>query len=553
MRRGLMKINVFNQISISAKIVVGVLAFGVVAIIATTLLISSAVKSALHDQFESAHSDITALVAANAAGALRWKKTAAVAKAIKGVAGGGEPKTHGIIAIDADGALVASQESPVLSAEVLMTAAKPNLPLEAGETIALPATGNTLTVISAAGRDKKTGKPYGYLAIAWRTDALQSIVAQEQRSIVMMLGLAFVALAAGIVFLLRGLVNKPLAGIAERIAALTAGDISSEVPFGERQDEIGKIATAVVELTESEKRRIDLEENQRREAGVQVQRQEHIAEMTRSFQGAVSGLMQTVEGQMRKMRETADGLSRVASSTTQQIDIVSNSSDQASNNIQTVSSAAEELSASIREIGEQINRTTQVVSGADEQARQSAQKMNHLAGSSDKIGAVVDLIRDIADQTNLLALNATIEAARAGESGKGFAVVASEVKTLASQTAKATDEIASQVSEIQSATKEVEGEISQIVQTMSDVSELATAIAAAIEEQSAATEEISRNTVEAARGAEEVVQAMGQVSTSAADAETASTDVGVVSDDVDRMVSELRDAFDTYSKDIAAA
>jgi methyl-accepting chemotaxis protein len=51
-----------------------------------------------------------------------------------------------------------------------------------------------------------------------------------------------------------------------------------------------------------------------------------------------------------------------------------------------------------------------------------------LAESAQKIGAVLDLINDIASKTNLLALNATIEAARAGEAGKGFEVVASEVK-----------------------------------------------------------------------------------------------------------------------------
>ena len=59
-----------------------------------------------------------------------------------------------------------------------------------------------------------------------------------------------------------------------------------------------------------------------------------------------------------------------------------------------------------------------------------------LADAAQKIGDVVELIRNIAGQTNLLALNATIEAARAGESGRGFAVVASEVKSLAVQTAQ---------------------------------------------------------------------------------------------------------------------
>ena len=128
--------------------------------------------------------------------------------------------------------------------------------------------------------------------------------------------------------------------------------------------------------------------------------------------------------------------------------------------------------------------------------------MRSLADAALKIGEVVKLINDIAGQTNLLALNATIEAARAGEAGKGFAVVASEVKSLATQTAKATEDIGTQIAGIQNATQEAVAAIKGIGGTIASISEIATAIAAAVEEQGAATQEIARNVQQAAKGTE---------------------------------------------------
>ena len=111
-------------------------------------------------------------------------------------------------------------------------------------------------------------------------------------------------------------------------------------------------------------------------------------------------------------------------------------------------------------------------------------------------------------KTNLLALNATIEAARAGDAGKGFAVVASEVKSLASQTAKATEEIRAQISEIQGATGQTVEAIRSIGTTIRQMSEIATTIASAVEEQGAATREIASNVHQAAQ----VLGAAGELS-----------------------------------------
>src|SRR6202000_3244454 len=132
---------------------------------------------------------------------------------------------------------------------------------------------------------------------------------------------------------------------------------------------------------------------------------------------------------------------------------VSAATEEASSNVQTVASAGEELSASIQEISRQLSQATRITGEALTRAGQTDGQVQGLVQAVEKIGDVVRLINDIAGQTNLLALNATIEAARAGEAGKGFAVVASEVKSLATQTARATEEITGQIQAIQSATQ----------------------------------------------------------------------------------------------------
>lgn len=160
--------------------------------------------------------------------------------------------------------------------------------------------------------------------------------------------------------------------------------------------------------------------------------------------------------------------------------------------------AIEELSRSIQEIDQQTVGGLNMTRSAVIQTERTAAVIKSLAGAAEHIDSVIGVISRIAAQTNLLALNAAIEAARAGKLGKGFAVVANEVKTLSSQTSRATEEISQQIATIQARTREAVNEMDSIAKTIKALSEVSTSTAAAIDEQSAAATHITRNVQAAA-------------------------------------------------------
>ncbi len=196
------------------------------------------------------------------------------------------------------------------------------------------------------------------------------------------------------------------------------------------------------------------------------------------------GLVGEIRSTSRMLRDEAARMSR--SSEQSKVAVVA-----ATEESQSLSSAVDQMHASIQEIALSASESTYVVTSAHDAVARAEASVRELTASSEEIGQVLALIDDIAEQTNLLALNATIEAARAGEVGKGFAVVANEVKDLAEQTARATDEVGEKVAGIRERVGTAMTDMEAISGGIDKVHEMSASLAKAVNTQSETTGEIT--------------------------------------------------------------
>jgi methyl-accepting chemotaxis protein len=330
------------------------------------------------------------------------------------------------------------------------------------------------------------------------------------------------------------LIFKPLNKSVAFAAAVSEGKLDETLDI-DRKDEVGVLASALRSMVgrlkemiqhSNEKERLAEQEAERarkavaeaeearREAELATQKGimqaasqiegvvERIASGTEELGAQADQISSSAKAQRERLAETATSMEQMNASV---IEVARNSGDAATNAVSTQEEAGRG-SDLVRQVIASVNHV-------QEQTLAMKEDLTALGQQADSIGAIMDVINDIADQTNLLALNAAIEAARAGDAGRGFAVVADEVRKLAEKTIGATDEVGKKISAIQYAAKQsinsmdtastsVEetttlahdsgGVLENILSFAETNASQAQSIATAAEEQSAASEQISR-------------------------------------------------------------
>ena len=325
-----------------------------------------------------------------------------------------------------------------------------------------------------------------------KTEQLAAI--ERQQVLLAVFGVLLLLFTLTMAWLITGKINRPLRLLSAQMHRVGQGDLGEELPLGSfAQDELGALAGDF-----------------------------------HAMQQGIAGLVSEVQARLRELDTAADevlGLSRDGSRVL----------DAQQHDIAQIASAMSQMQATFQEMARTTTHAAEVASRASGEARDSDQVVGGAVGQlnqaaaeiqeagslavalqqdSTAIGAISEVISQIAEQTNLLALNAAIEAARAGEQGRGFAVVADEVRNLARRTQDSIGEINGIITQLQERSAQIgdsmeRGQASMqrsveqagvagasmqgISRSVVEISDLNLQIATAVEEQSQVTQELNRN------------------------------------------------------------
>ena len=268
----------------------------------------------------------------------------------------------------------------------------------------------------------------------------------------------------------------------------------------------------------------------------------------KEFNKKVLGVVERCTSESAQLRHQSSQTSSSARGMLGKTSEVAAAAEQSAVAMREAAQTAAGLIRAIEDARNEVEVAAGVATRAGGQAEAAVQVSKALSAHVEAIESILGLIRDIAGQTNLLALNATIEAARAGDAGRGFAVVAQEVKSLASQTARATDDITAKITAIQQATRQTVEANSSIQGTVVEVQTSADRIREAMELQAQTVTMITAAVDETALAADSMSSTIAAIR---ADTENVARDIDQVEQGFGRFVEDIADFRSATSEFVA--